>query len=140
MGFSGPLEDRIAIYELNAAYGDAVCRRDKQAFGETWADDAVWRLPWGEPVIGRETIKDYWAAQIANYPFHNFSSYTGALEIDGDHATGRMWTSERVENMLGASGVVTGRYDDEYVKRDGRWYYASKTFTPLHGLDSIVMD
>ncbi|MEX6725351.1 nuclear transport factor 2 family protein [Parapedomonas caeni] len=140
MNFSGPLEDRIAIYELNWAYGDAVCRRDKADFAATWADDGIWHLPWGEPVQGRQVIADYWAEQIANYPFHNFASYTGALAIDGDRATGRMWTTETVQNIKGATGVVIGRYDDEYVKRDGRWYYASKRFTPLHGLESIVTD
>jgi SnoaL-like domain len=138
MNFTGPLEDRIAIYELNAAYGDAVCRRDKDAFGDTWAEDGVWHLPWGEPVHGREAIKTFWVEQIANYPFHNFTSYTGALTITGNRGKGRVWTSERVENVKRVGGVVTGRYDDEYVKIDGRWYYASKTFTPLHGMEAIV--
>lgn len=140
MTFSGPLEDRIAIQELNATYGDAVSRRDKDAFGATWAEDAVWHLPWLDPVQGRETIVNLWVEQIANYPFHNFSGYVGALEIEGDRARGRVWTSELVENVKGQGGRVTGRYDDEYVKRDGRWYFARKTFTPLHGMDSIVSD
>ena len=140
MGFSGPIEDRVAIQELNATYGDAVCRRDKAAFADTWAEDAIWHLPWGEPVSGRTAIADFWAEQIANYPFHNFSSYIGSLEIDGDRAAARVWTSERVENVKGQGGVVTGRYDDEYVKRGGRWSYAARRFTPLHGLDAIVTD
>lgn len=138
MVFSGPLEDRIAIQELNATYGDAVCRRDKDAFGETWATDGIWHLPWGEPVHGRDAIVTFWLEQMANYPFHNFSGYVGALEIKGDRAAGRVWTSELVENIRGVGGRVTGRYDDEYVKRNGRWYYARKTFTPLHGMDAIV--
>lgn len=137
-GFSGTLEDRIAIYELNAAYGDAVCRRDKEDFGATWAEDGIWHLPWGEPVRGREAIKSFWVEQIRNYPFHNFSSYTGALQVEGQRASGRVWTSERVQNIKGKEGVVTGRYDDEYVKIEGCWYYAAKTFTPLHGMDAIV--
>ncbi len=138
MSFSGPLEDRIAIQELNASYGDAVSRRDKDDFAATWAEDGRWKLPNIDEVTGRAVIVELWLSQMANYPFHNFSGYVGALEINGDRATGRVWTSELVENIKGVSGRVTGRYDDEYVKRDGRWYFARKVFTPLHGLDAIV--
>jgi uncharacterized protein (TIGR02246 family) len=138
MGFSGPLEDRIAIQELVAEYGDAVSRRDKAGFAATWAEDGVWRLPWLEPVHGRDAIAEVWEGQIANYPFHNFRGYLGSCEIEGNRASGRLWTSELVQNIQGNSGVVTGLYEDEFVKIDGRWLFASKRFTPLHGMDSII--
>lgn len=138
MAFIGPLEDKIAIQELVAEYGDAVSRRDRAGFTATWAEDGVWHLPWLEPVHGRDAISEVWAGQIANYPFHNFSGYLGSLEIDGDYAKGRLWTSEIVENIHGQSGTVTGLYEDEFVKRDGKWVFASKKFNPLHGMDSIV--
>ncbi|RME64541.1 MAG: nuclear transport factor 2 family protein [Alphaproteobacteria bacterium] len=138
MGFSGPLEDRVAIRELNAAYGDAVSRRDKDDFAATWASDAIWHLPWLDPVEGRDAIVSLWLEQIANYPFHNYSGMVGQLAVTGARASGRVWTSELVENIMGKSGRVTGRYDDDYVKGDGRWYFARRVFTPLHGMDSIV--
>ncbi len=138
MAFTGPLEDRIAIQELVAEYGDAVSRRDKAGFAGTWAEDGVWLLPWLEPVCGRNAIADVWEEQIAHYPFHNFRGYLGCLEIRDDRAAGRLWTSELVQNIHGKSGVVTGRYDDEFVKRDGRWYFSKKRFTALHGMDAIV--
>ena len=138
MAFIGPLEDRIAIQELVAEYGDAVSRRDKAGFAATWAEDGVWHLPWLEPVHGRDAIAEVWEGQIANYPFHNFSGYLGSCEIEGNRAKGRLWTSELVQNIQGNSGVVTGLYEDEFVKVDGRWLFASKRFTPLHGMDSII--
>lgn len=138
MAFTGPLEDRQLIQELNACYGDAVSRRDKNGFAATWAEDGKWKLPWLDEIAGRDAIVEVWLGQMANYPFHNFSFYMGAIEVDGDRATGRVWTSELVENIRGQSGRVTGRYDDEYVRRDGRWLYARKVFTPLHGMESIV--
>ena len=140
MGFSGPLEDRILIQELVAEYGDAVSRRDKAGFAGTWAEDGVWCLPWLEPVHGRDAIAEVWEEQIANYPFHMFSGYLGSLEIDRDRGKGRLWTSERVENTQGNGGVVSGLYEDEFVKRDGRWYFSKKSFTPLHGMDSIITE
>lgn len=138
MAFTGPAIDRQLIQELNAAYGDAVSRRDAADFAATWAEDAVWHLPWLDPVQGRDVIVSLWLEQMANYPFHNFSFYMGAIEVDGDRARGRVWTSELVINVKGQEGRVTGRYDDDYVRRDGRWLYARKAFTPLHGMDSIV--
>ncbi|MBU3071257.1 nuclear transport factor 2 family protein [Aestuariicella sp. G3-2] len=140
MPFYGPLEDRILIQELVATYGDAVSRRNKIDFASTWDVDAVWHLPWLEPVTGRDVIADLWEEQMSNYPFHNFSGYLGSLEIDGNHAKGRLWTSELVESVEGKSGVVTGMYDDEFVKRGDRWLFARKVFTPLHGMDTIVTE
>jgi uncharacterized protein (TIGR02246 family) len=138
MPFTGSLADRQLIQELNATYGDAVSRRDEAAFAATWAEDAVWHLPWLDPVEGRDAIVALWLAQMANYPFHNFSFYMGTIEVDGDRATGRKWTTELVVNARGESGRVTGRYDDDYVRRDGDWLYARKVFTPLHGMETII--
>ena len=45
MPFSGPLDDRQLISELIADYRDAVNQRDDVAWGATWAEDAVWSLP-----------------------------------------------------------------------------------------------
>lgn len=138
MAFIGPLEDRILVQELVATYGDAVSRRDKAGFAATWAEDGEWLLPWLEPVRGRTKIADVWEGQIANYPFHNFSGYLGHLILDGATGTGRLWTSELVVNLRGENARVTGLYDDEFVKAGGRWLFARKKFTPLHGMDVIV--
>ena len=37
-------EDELAIRGLLARYGDAVCRRDPQAWIATWAPDCTWDL------------------------------------------------------------------------------------------------
>lgn len=140
MPFSGPLEDRILIQELNAEYSDAVSRREAAAFGATWAEDAGWLLPWLGEAKGRDTIVVVWLEQIANYPFYNFAAQVGALAVDGDRAAGRVWSTERVMNRAGVSGTVIGRYDDLYIKHDGRWLFARRAFEPLHGMEALVMD
>jgi uncharacterized protein (TIGR02246 family) len=137
MAFSGPIEDRVAIQELNADYGDAVCIRDREAFAAVWADDASWTLPWGEPVVGRDAITSHWYAMIGDIPFHNYSGFLGALKIDGDAGNGRVWTTERVQNKNGEIITLSGRYDDQYAKRDGRWYFQSRKWTALAGTDQL---
>lgn len=140
MPFSGPLEDRILIQELNADYADAVSRRDAPAFSAVWAEDAGWLLPWLGEAKGRDTIIVVWLEQMANYPFYNFAGQVGAIAVDGDRATGRVWSTEQVMNRAGVSGTVIGRYDDDYVKLGGRWYFSRRAFEPLHGMDAIVME
>ena len=42
--FTGPLEDRVAIHELNGTYADGVVRIDADTWATVWADDADWDL------------------------------------------------------------------------------------------------
>ena len=82
MPHTGPTEDRLAIRELLDSYGDAVCRHDADAWIANWAPDARWSIRANE-VIGREAIRAYWVKAMAAYRFINFSSYPGAIEVNG---------------------------------------------------------
>ena len=42
--FTGPLEDRVAITELNGTYADGVVRIDADTWATVWAEDADWDL------------------------------------------------------------------------------------------------
>jgi len=53
MAFSGSTDDQIAIRALIDSYTDAVFRRDADAWGATWAQDALWNLA-GTHVRGRD--------------------------------------------------------------------------------------
>ncbi|MGN6495956.1 MAG: nuclear transport factor 2 family protein [Tsuneonella sp.] len=126
--FSGPIEDRLAIRELNDSYCDAVLRVDAQDWGKCWADDAQWSLM-GTTVEGREAIVQMWSGAMKSFASVSFLGITCAVEVDGDRATGRVQTHEILALPDGGSRVVGGRYDDQYVKRDGTWLYASRRFS-----------
>lgn len=51
--FTGPLEDRVAIQELNGTYADGVVRIDAATWATVWADDADWDLM-GHQTKGKE--------------------------------------------------------------------------------------
>jgi uncharacterized protein (TIGR02246 family) len=125
--FTGPIEDRLAIRELNDSYSDAVLRVDAQSWGACWTEDAHWELM-GTPVDGRAAIVGLWSQAMAGFASVSFVSSPSAIEVDGDRATGRCQTHEIMVLADGNSRVVGGRYDDEYVKRDGKWFYASRKF------------
>lgn len=134
MPFTGPIEDRLAIRELIDTYADAVIRHDADAWGATWAEDAVWALPdypqWGE-VHGREAIVAMWTSAMEHFPNIVFVANPGSIEVDGDTARMRSYTSE-VYDQDGATKRDRGVYEDVCVKQDGRWLFRSRTFRNLH--------
>ena len=135
MAFEGPLEDRVAIHELVATYGDAVTRRSAAEWGAVWAEDGFWSLPefpGMEKIEGRTAIVDIWKASMEDYPLNINRAALGAVNVTGDAASGRTYTSELVSGKDGKAYTVTGQYDDEYVKRDGKWLFKSRIFKSLH--------
>lgn len=122
--------DREAIRTLLEAYADAVIRRDADAWSATWAEDAVWTLM-GTPISGRAAIAAAWVQAMAGFPFAGFFCQLGALRIDGDRATGRSYTNEIFRTADGAVRRLVGGYEDRYVRQDGRWLFAARSFTPL---------
>ena len=124
--FSGPIEDRLTIRELHDSYCDAVLRTDPDDWGSLWTEDAVWSLM-GTEVVGRENIVKLWVGAMGRFDSVSFLGIPGSLEITGDTATGRYQTHEiLVEN--GEPRVAGGRYDDEFVKIDGHWFYSKRIF------------
>ena len=136
MPFSGPLEDRELIRELIADYCEAVNQRDEVAWGATWAEDAVWSLPFLgiDGITGKPNIVAAWCQGMALFSFVHMMAQAGSIRIDGDRALVRCYTSEvTVAADSGVERRPCGRYDDVCVKRDGKWRFLSRTFTLLYG-------
>lgn len=135
MAFVGPVEDRLAIHELVSSYGDAVTRRDADAWIANWAEDGVWMLPaipGMERVEGRAAILKAWLAAMPGWPFQVNLQTCGAIEVQGERASGHTYTAELNTDTNGKTERWTNRYDDRWVKRGGRWLFASRSLTVLH--------
>ncbi len=134
MSFQGPAEDRLAIRELVDSYGDAVSRHDAEAWGANWAEEAVWtlNLPDLPRVEGRASIVALWSKAMAEYEYVLMTANPGEIQVTGDLATGRFYTSEVTRLKTGEEQRIVGRYQDEYIKLRGRWYFKSRTYTMLH--------
>ncbi|MBB6124018.1 nuclear transport factor 2 family protein [Sphingobium subterraneum] len=134
MAYIGAFEDRLAIRELLEAYAEAVTRLDADAWGATWAEDGEWSLP-DYPEIGttrgREAIVAMWGEAMKAYPGIMFEAWPGSIEIDGDVAQVRCYTSE-VYDRDGVTHRDRGLYEDICRKIDGRWYFASRSFRNIH--------
>ncbi len=134
MPFTGPAEDRLAIRELLEAYADAVCRCNAGDWAATWADDGEWSLP-DYPEIGttkgKAAIVAMWTEAMKGYPGIRFRAWPGSIEVNGDRATMRSYTSE-VYDKDGMTMRDMGCYSDECVKVDGRWLFSSRSFRNVH--------
>ena len=131
-GFSGPLADRLAIQELNAAYGDASTRHDLTAFARLWAEDATWKHEAIGDLQGRARITAACGAAFQTYPMVIMRATVGSLAIDGDAAEARVYVDEVVTNADGQTYRTNGRYDDRYVRQDDTWLFQRRVYTLLH--------
>ena len=129
---SGPLEDRLAIRELVDSYNDAVMRFDGEAWASNWRDDGTWSLPGAGDITGKDKFFPMWESAMANFTFAGFFASAGPMTIDGDSAHATWYQQEFLHQKDGVKRSVTGRYEDDYVKVDGRWYFQKRVYEVLN--------
>jgi uncharacterized protein (TIGR02246 family) len=125
--FTGPLEDRVAIQELNGTYADGVVRADAETWATVWAEDAHWNLM-GMAVDGRDAIVGLWTGAMGGLEAVSFHCIPCMIAVEGDRAKARVQTQEIMLTKEGKTRVIGGLYDDELTKRDGRWLFTSRKF------------
>ena len=133
---SGALEDRCLIRELVESYNDAVMRFDGEAWGENWTEDAVWHLPGAGDVSGRDAIVTVWQGAMSAFSFVVLFASAGPIHVSGDTATATWYQQEFLHGKDGSERKVTGRYEDDYVKVEGRWYFKRRVYEVLNSQTS----
>lgn len=128
---AGEIDDLLAIRELVDAYNDAVMRFDGDDWIATWTEDAVWVLPGFGEMQGRDAILQAWQGAMAQFSFVGFFASAGPLHVDGATGTGRWYQQEVLHQKDGLRRVITGRYEDEYRKTDGRWRFRRRHYDIL---------
>jgi len=129
-GFTGPLEDRIAIRELTESYADTAFRSDREGWLGCWTDDCVWITPFGE-VRGKAGLTEQWGQIGATFGVIGFFPLLAAVAIDGDRAVARSYVHEIAAQHDGGLYKVVGQYDDELVRHNGAWRFARRSYTAL---------
>ncbi len=128
---SSRLQAELEIRTLVARYADAVIRRDASDWGETWAEDAVWKIM-GMEVQGRAPIVALWQRLMAGIPSVVQIPNACILQIDGARATGRWTITEYNKLANGTAMLMVGLYHDAYTRADGVWRFASRRFDALY--------
>ena len=128
---SGPVEDRLAIRELVDSYNDAVMRLDGEAWASNWMEDGIWSLPGVGEVAGKAKFYPMWQQAMSAFSFVGFFASAGPIVVTGDTAHGTWYQQEFLHMKAGGKQTITGRYEDDYVRKDGRWYFAKRVYAVL---------
>jgi len=127
------LEARAEIAELLARYAFLLDDHEFEAVGELFAPQARFGSP-GSTHVGREAIVANYRALAEVYPVTLHEARGFVLEFrDDEHARGEVLGFS--EQASARHTVITSfRYDDEYVRLDGRWRFASRRVRTLYAM------
>jgi len=123
------LSDREAIHELRYYYHEYINTGRLSDIVGLFTEDGEYDFSHLGKGTGRAAQKKFFEG-IGNYIstvkqfIHNH-----IVEVHGDTATGISYL-EAKPVYKGESFLVAGRYDDEYVRHDGKWKYKKMKFTP----------
>lgn len=129
---SGPIEDRLEIRELIETFAVGAMHVDENIWGGVWAEEGSWKLPsMDEPAVGKSNLVAAFKEKMAYLDYMSMISFPADLVIDGDRARGKAYCRELIYPKAGGRVVVIGYFDDEYVKRGGRWYFLSRVYNVI---------
>ena len=122
------LLDRAAIQDLLVRYAHCVDRRDLEGVAACFTADAAYTGSLGDGTIQNAllALRD----RMLRYESTMHLLGNQLIEIDGDRA--RSETYAIAHHRLNSNGdrrnlVVGVRYEDELVRRDGRWMICRRT-------------
>jgi hypothetical protein len=125
----GPIEDRLAIRELIETFAEGAMRMDPVIMGSTWAEDGVWKLPsMSEPARGKAEILKVFPEKMAYVKFMSMIAFPVDMVVEGDTARCRTYCREFIFPKTGGQKFVLGCFEDQMVKRNGEWLFASRIY------------
>jgi len=127
------LEDRFAINDLVVQYATLLDDAQWEALGELFAMDGVFASP-NSTTTGRAAIIENFKVKHAPFPATLHDPHGIAVEFDDDdHARGTVIGYAELASA-DAAIVTSIRYQDDYVREDGRWRFATRHVLSLYGM------
>ncbi len=134
---STSVEIELAVRNLVARYGDAVCRRHEGDWAATWAEDCEWQLDDDRITHGRDATVALWRTSIAKYAWVAQLPTSGVITVDDSGVRGTWYIQEFNHRVDGTAVMHLGRYLDTYVETAEGWQFASRR---LHMMYRGAMD
>ncbi|MFE3202026.1 nuclear transport factor 2 family protein [Embleya sp. NPDC055664] len=123
------IADRIEIAALWGEFTDAVMMRDYDRLASLFADDGVWRIPEAHVEFrGRREIRAGSERLQGAWEFFVQTVHPGAIELDGDTASGRVYVQELGRMRDGRSGLNYSLYRDCYRRTSDGWKFAERVY------------
>lgn len=127
------LEARAEIQDLLVRYTFLIDDHEFEALGELFAPDARFGSP-GSSHVGRDDIVANYRRLGELYPITLHEARGNVIEFrDEEHASGRVVGFSEQANAQ-HTVITSFRYDDEYVRLDGRWYFAVREVRTLYAM------
>jgi ketosteroid isomerase-like protein len=116
-----------AIRQLHARYTDAVWRKDYDAFGDCFTEDAEWRIS-GMVLRGRVEIVDTIEQLMSRFRRVLVTLRTPILEVGNGRASGRTYLTEQSVSSDGRAYGPIGIYYEHFVDQGDRWRFSWRLF------------
>jgi hypothetical protein len=118
---------QAGILQLHAEYIDAAFRRDYDAFGDCFMEDAEWRIR-GHVNRGRQGCVDFFKRTMENSHMLLVTLRPPALKVGNGTAEGRTYFT--AQNLLkdGTPLCPIGRYFERFVDCGDRWRFKWRLF------------
>ena len=117
------LAAECAIRQLQARCIDSVWRKDFEAFGDCFIEDAQWRIG-GKLLKGRDACVDFLRQIMPRIRRVLISMQTPILEVQGNTAVGRTYLTEANARHGQSPVFPIGVYYDRFALEDGHWRFA----------------
>lgn len=118
-------DDIAEIVNLGHEFHLAVDGNDPRGWTETYTEDGELCSPFGNPK-GHEALFDWISGTVATLSGTRHCSVNEVVDGDGDRATMRSSYFVLKTDDAPPAIFVTGGYDDELVRVDGRWRFARR--------------
>jgi uncharacterized protein (TIGR02246 family) len=115
------------IRQLYARYADAVWRKDLDAVGDCYTEDAEWRIG-GAVLCGRRAIVEHLRIVLAKFQRVLITLRTPVIEFDGATATARTYLTEQGAFTDGHAITPIGTYFDRMAHQEERWRFSWRLF------------
>ena len=116
------IEDIKQMKAQYCAYCDS--GYDPEGIASLFVEDGIWDGGEFGRYEGVEAIKEFFRGISSDITFAGHLVLNPIITVDGDNANGKWWLiMPCTTNMEGKKEArwLAGEYDDDYVKRGGRW-------------------
>lgn len=128
------LDDEARIRDLVAHYADAVTRQEAGEVSLLFAPTGVWTVTGYGTHEGRAAVREFLAGLLVHWDTIVHALLSGRVALDPgdpDRARGRWYISEFGVRTDGTEVFFAGVYHDEYVQRDGTWYFDRRRYDSM---------
>ena len=124
------LQDRAEIQELRFRYHLAVNEKKPEMIQELFADNGEIDFAHLGKAEGKAAVNAFYQQALSDLvPFVKQFIHNHIITLDGDTGTGLSYL-EAKPIFNGESFLVAARFDDEYVRENGRWKFRKMTLLP----------